>query len=187
MIGVLALQGGVIEHVRMLERCGKKAIEVRAKDDLKKVNALILPGGESTTLFKLMKRQGLDTEIKKRAKKGMPVFGTCAGMIVLAKEIIDNREQGLGLIDISVKRNDYGRQVDSFEEEIDVRDIGKVNAVFIRAPIVKSCGKDVEVLARQNKNPILLKQNNILVASFHPELTDDKRVHELFLKMNSII
>lgn len=184
MIGVLALQGGVIEHIKAIERCGEKAAEVRTKDDLKNADALIIPGGESTTLFKLMERAGLDSAIRERAKKGMPVFGTCAGLIVIAKDIINNGSQGLGLIDISVKRNDYGRQVDSFEDEITIKGMDEpFSAVFIRAPIVKSYGKKVEVLAKHKNHPVLLRQGNNLAASFHPELSDDIRVHRLFLKL----
>ncbi len=183
-IGVLALQGNFREHIWMLDRCKVKSVEIRKPEQLKWIDALIIPGGESTTLNKLMSWYGLDKAIVDFCKKGKPIFGTCAGAIVLAKEIIGLKQPSLGLIDISVKRNDYGRQVDSFEEELEITPFGtKFKGVFIRAPVIKKIDEGVEVLSVYKQDPVMVRQKNVLIATFHPELTVDKRVHEYFLGM----
>ena len=185
--GILAFHGSVAEHKEAIKRCGAKAIDVRTNADLKKVDALIIPGGESTTIGKLLAREGLGIEIIKRAKnkkKPMPIYGTCAGAILLAKEITGNENTSLGLIDISVKRNDYGRQVDSFEAKIKIQALKTaINGVFIRAPMIKSAGKEVRVLARHNGKIVMAQQKKILVTTFHPELTDNAIIHRYFLSM----
>jgi len=184
-IGVLDLQGAVREHLEMLERLGVPALRVRLPDELDQVDALILPGGESTTVGKLMERRGLDTAIRERAAAGMPVFGTCMGMITMAEEIEGSDQQRLGLMDIGVRRNAFGRQVDSFEAEMDVPALGDepARAVFIRAPVVTRVGPDVEVLATWEGEPVAVRQGRLLATAFHPELTDDTRFHALFAGM----
>jgi 5'-phosphate synthase pdxT subunit len=173
-IGVLAVQGNVREHVAVLRRLGAEPVEVRKAGELDGLDGLVIPGGESTTFMRLMRLYGLDEAI--RHFRG-PVLGTCAGMIVLDRE-------HLGLVDLSVHRNAYGRQVASFEA--DLRLAGEdepVRGVFIRAPRVRDTGPDVEVLAELDGEPVLLREGRFVVASFHPELTDDTRVHELFLEL----
>lgn len=183
-IGVLALQGAVEPHIRMLERCGVQALRVRFADELDLVQGLIIPGGESTTVGKLMARFGLDEKIRERAAEGMPILGTCTGMILLAKEIADSDQDRLGLMDITVKRNAFGRQVDSFEADLEVADIGgePVRAVFIRAPYAVNVN-GVEVLAQFDGKAVFVRQGNLLGCSFHPELTQDTRVHQFFVDM----
>ena len=184
-IGVLAVQGDFAKHVEMLERCGARAVPVRSVDELNQVDGLIIPGGESTTVGKLMARYGLDTRIRERAAEGMPVFGTCTGMILLAKEIVGSDQHRLGLIDITVLRNAFGRQVDSFEADLEIEAIGgaPIRAVFIRAPYATRAGDGVEVLASIDDRIVLVRQGNLLAGSFHPELTDDVRVHEYFISL----
>jgi 5'-phosphate synthase pdxT subunit len=184
-IGVLALQGDVIEHVTMLRRLGVEAIEVRTPEDLATVDALIIPGGESTTIGKLAVEYGLDTAIPARVRNGMPVYGTCAGMIALSKQASGGEPPLLRLMDITVHRNAYGRQVDSFEADVQIPALGPapLHAVFIRAPVIEGVGPGVEVLASLDGKPILVRQGNILVSAFHPELTDDGRVHRYFVDM----
>jgi len=185
-IGVLALQGAFREHRQMLEQCGVDVIEVRKPEDVEQIDGLIIPGGESTTIGKLLVEWGLAERIKARAQQGMPIFGTCAGLIVVAKEIVGYAEQPrLGLMDIAVQRNAYGRQVDSFEHEFTIPALGDrpFKAVFIRAPYIDSCESSVQVLAEHGGKAIFARQKNILVASFHPELTGDDRIHRYFLKM----
>jgi 5'-phosphate synthase pdxT subunit len=184
-IGVLDLQGAVREHVAVLERIGIPAKRVRLTDELDAVDALIIPGGESTTVGKLMERRGLDTAIRARAAAGMPVFGTCMGMITMAKDIEGSGQQRLGLLDIGVRRNAFGRQVDSFEADLDVPALGEeaVPAVFIRAPVVSRVGPGVEVLAEWEGEPVAVRQGRLLATAFHPELTADTRFHELFAAM----
>lgn len=184
-VGVLGLQGDFREHLCVLERLGVEGVDVRTTEDLEGVKALIIPGGESTTLAHLMAQSGLDTAIQERARQGMPIYGTCAGMILLAKEITEGYPQSLGLMDICVERNAYGRQLDSFEADIEVKGLGAFHAVFIRAPKVVRCGPQVEVLAEHEGTAVLVRQGRLLAGSFHPELTDDVRLHELFLKMIS--
>jgi 5'-phosphate synthase pdxT subunit len=196
VIGVLAVQGDFEKHVRMLERCGVRAVPVRFPDELDAVHGLVIPGGESTTVGKLMARYGLDKKIVGRARKGMPVFGTCTGMILLAKDIVGSDQPRLGLMDSTVLRNAFGRQVDSFEADLDIEAIGRpaFRAVFIRAPYAvevngqvrplrQAQGRKVEVLARCDDKAVFLKQGNLLGCAFHPELTDDTRIHEYFIEM----
>jgi 5'-phosphate synthase pdxT subunit len=184
-IGVLALQGDVIEHLKVLRGLGVEAVEVRTPDDLARVDGLIIPGGESTTIGKLAVTYGLDRAIPARVKAGMPVYGTCAGMIALSKEARGGEPPLLRLMNIAVRRNAYGRQVDSFETDLEVPALGgrPLHAVFIRAPMIEDVGGDVEVLASLGGRPVLARQGNMLVSAFHPELTDDDRVHRYFVKM----
>ena len=185
MIGVLAVQGAVEKHVQMLERCGVHVIPVRFAAELDEVQGLIIPGGESTTVGKLMARYGLDEKIIQRAKEGMPVFGTCTGMILLARKIVDSDQPRLGLMDTTVLRNAFGRQVDSFEADLDIECIGSpaFRAVFIRAPYAVEANSSTCVLALCEGKIVLLRQDGLLACAFHPELTDDTRVHEYFIGM----
>ncbi|MHB1001514.1 MAG: pyridoxal 5'-phosphate synthase glutaminase subunit PdxT [Armatimonadota bacterium] len=185
VIGVLALQGAVEKHLRMLDMCGVKAIPVRFASEIDEIDGLIIPGGESTTVGKLMSRYGIDNKIIERAHGGMPVFGTCTGMILLAKEIEGSDQHRLGLMDATIKRNAFGRQVDSFEADLKIDEIGDpaFRAVFIRAPYAENAGECTETLAVCNDKVVLLKQGGLLGCAFHPELTDDTRVHEYFIKL----
>ena len=187
-VGVLALQGDFREHRIALERCGADVMEVRLPEHMEKVSGLIIPGGESTTIGKLMARWGLDKAIKDFAAQGKPIFGTCAGMIVIAKRIEAGDQERLGLLDVLVRRNAYGRQVDSFEGDIEVPALGPppVRGVFIRAPYVTSVGDGVEVLGKFDDKIVLVQQGKILASAFHPELTQDLRLHKYFLSMVSV-
>jgi 5'-phosphate synthase pdxT subunit len=179
--GVLALQGDFREHARALADAGATPVEVRTTEDLARVDALVIPGGESTTIGKLARSAGLVEPIRERAAGGMPMLGTCAGMIVMASEV-DGGEALLGLVDVTVRRNAYGRQVDSFEADVDVEGIDHpVRAVFIRAPIVERMGREVRVLATHEGHAVVLEQGNLVVASFHPELVGETRLHEYVL------
>ena len=182
-MGVLSLQGAVEEHLRMIKRCGFEGVKVKTVGDLEKVDRLIIPGGESTTIGKLAKIYGLGREITKKGKEGMPIFGTCAGMILLANKVVGNEQIRFNLIDIVVERNAFGRQVDSFEADLKIEKFnGKLfRAVFIRAPYIRKIGSNVKILAKFKGKIIMAQQKNILVSSFHPELTDDLRVHKYFL------
>jgi pyridoxal 5'-phosphate synthase pdxT subunit len=185
-VGVLALQGAVAPHVAAIERLGGVAFAVRTEAELREADALIVPGGESTTMSKLLDSQGLFDPIAERIAAGMPVLGTCAGMILLAAEVVDGRpdQRSFGAIDLRVRRNAYGRQVDSFETELPVAGLEHpLHAVFIRAPRVEAAGDDVEVLAVVDGSPVLCVAGNVMVAAFHPELTDDVRLHEMFLSL----
>jgi pyridoxal 5'-phosphate synthase pdxT subunit len=184
-IGVLALQGDVREHARALTDAGAEVVEVRTPEELAAVDGLVLPGGESTTLSLLMASNGLDQALAERLENGLPAFGTCAGMILLASSVSDGRpdQRSFSAIDIAVRRNGYGRQVDSFEADIPVSELDEpLHAVFIRAPIVESAGSDVEILATHENRPVLCRQGGVMVCAFHPELSGDNRLHELFLK-----
>lgn len=184
-IGVLALQGAFERHQRVFQKLGVDAVQVRMPADLAEVDALVMPGGESTTMSQLLESSELFEPISLRIKQGLPVFGTCAGMILLSKKILDGRDDQLSFeaIDIDVQRNAYGRQIDSFEAEIKIDSLdNSFNAVFIRAPRIVSLGSDVHALAYCGDDVVLARQDNILVASFHPELANDVRLHELFLK-----
>lgn len=186
IIGVLGMQGDIREHVEFLKNMDVGVTIVKLPKHLETIDALIIPGGESTTIWKLMKITGLDVSLKEKIEQGLPVYGTCAGMIVLAKEIENfPAQETLGAIDIKVKRNAFGRQVDSFEADLEIKYIdGKpFRGVFIRAPLITSYGKDVEILSEYDGKPVMARQKNILVSSFHPELTNDSRVHEFFFKM----
>ena len=183
-VGILALQGDVSEHAQTLSDLGADPVEVRTPDALAAVDALILPGGESTTMSMLLESSGLFDPIAERLADGMPAFGTCAGMILLAKDVLDGRadQRSFGVLDIAVRRNAFGRQVDSFESELEVDGLGGVHAVFIRAPYVERVGDAVEVLARVDDHPVLCREGSVLAAAFHPELSGDLRLHELFLR-----
>jgi len=186
-VGILALQGAVAAHQRSLAGLGVSATLVRTPDDLDRVEALVLPGGESTTLWHLLKVNGLAEPLADRLAGGMPALGTCAGMILLASDVLDGRtDQGwFSAIDITVRRNAFGRQVDSFECDLELPAVGApdLHAVFIRAPQVVRCGEGVSVLANLADSPILVKQDSVMVAAFHPELGVDSRIHAMFLEM----
>jgi pyridoxal 5'-phosphate synthase pdxT subunit len=185
-VGVIALQGAFRRHAEVLEDLGVTAVEVRTPDGLREVDALVLPGGESTTITALLDSAGLREPLSERLAGGMPTLGTCAGMILLAAEVLDGRpdQVPLGAIDLSVRRNAFGRQRESFEAELDVADLpgGPLPAIFIRAPVVTRVGRGVEVLAEVDDGPVLCRAGAVTVASFHPELGDDRRLHERFLK-----
>ncbi|MBD3147190.1 pyridoxal 5'-phosphate synthase glutaminase subunit PdxT [Microbispora bryophytorum] len=186
-IGVLALQGDVREHIRALEESGASATPVRRQGELAAVDALVVPGGESTTMWKLATTFELLEPLRSRIKEGMPAYGSCAGMIMLADRIeggIEGQET-LGGIDMAVRRNAFGRQVDSFEADLDFAGRGTIRAVFIRAPWVESVGPDVEVLGRTEAGDriVAVRQGPLLATSFHPELTGDARVHSYFVEM----
>lgn len=188
-IGVLALQGAFAEHIKMLEKLGIESFEIRKKSDLSNavnnndVDGLIIPGGESTVIGKLLYDLDLFDDIKKLILKGLPVFGTCAGLILLAKEIENDNRTYLGAMDIKVRRNAYGRQLGSFFTESEFKGLGVVPMTFIRAPYISSVGKKVEILSEVDGNIVAAKENNILVTSYHPELNDDLKVHEFFIEM----
>jgi 5'-phosphate synthase pdxT subunit len=185
-VGVLALQGAFARHAACLTALGAEAREVRTPADLAEVDALVLPGGESTTMSMLLESSGLFDPLAVRLHDGLPTLGTCAGMILLGSEILDGRpdQRCFGAVDISVRRNAFGRQVDSFEADLALPDLagGPFRAVFIRAPFVERTGADVEVLATVDGHPVLCRQGAVTVAAFHPELTPDLRLHERFLK-----
>jgi 5'-phosphate synthase pdxT subunit len=178
-VGVLALQGDFEAHARMVESAGATALEVRTEADLHAVDGLVIPGGESTTLRIIGARSGVLEPVRERARAGMPILGTCAGMIACADEIADGDEPIVGGVDITVRRNAYGRQVDSFETDVEVAGIGSMHAVFIRAPRVERVGPGVEVLAEHAGNPVVVRSGRVLLAAFHPELADDARLHTL--------
>ncbi|MDD5621819.1 MAG: pyridoxal 5'-phosphate synthase glutaminase subunit PdxT [Actinomycetota bacterium] len=185
--GVLSLQGAFEEHVNKLKECGISAVEVRFPEQLEKIDGLIIPGGESTTINKLLEKYKFKDNLDKFNRKHKPIFGTCAGLILLAKNI-EGEDKGLGYIDIEVRRNAYGRQADSFEEPLDLsldrgENGGKFESVFIRAPKIISAGKGVAILARYNEDMVLARENNVMVCAFHPELTDDLRIHKYFINM----
>lgn len=184
-IGVLALQGAFIEHEKVLKELGCETVQVRKKQQLEEIDGLIIPGGESTTIGKLMEEFDLAEGIKKRANDGMPVFGTCAGLILLAADIFESEQPRLGLMNIVAHRNAFGRQVDSFETDLDVKGLAEepLKAVFIRAPYIKEAGKEVDVLAAHDDKIVLARQGNIMAAAFHPELTDDNRIHRMFMDL----
>ena len=187
VVGVLALQGAVGLHSHALTRLGVEHLEVRTALDLASVDALIFPGGESTAMSKLLTMNALFEPVAARLEAGMPAFGTCAGMILLATNVIDGRadQRSFGAIDIDVRRNAFGRQIDSFEADLDVIGLpeARVHAVFIRAPVVERVGPGVEILASvDDGRPVACRQGNVMVTSFHPELEPDLRMHELFVR-----
>lgn len=183
-IGVLALQGAVREHIQQIEKVGCEAVAVKSVEDLIGLDGLILPGGESTTIRKLVDRYNLLEPIRTLAQVGMPIFGTCAGLILLAGEVVGYETPHLGLMDIVVERNSYGRQVDSFEVGLSIKEIGRdVPAVFIRAPHIVSVGQDVEILAIHDNRIVLARDRHFLGCSFHPELTADVRIMTYFVNM----
>lgn len=185
-IGVLALQGAFAAHAAALQRLGVSTAEVRVAADLEQCDALVLPGGESTTMSQLLETSQLFDPLAKRIAAGMPIFGTCAGMILLSKGIADGRsdQRSFAALDIDVQRNGFGRQRDSFETEIDVLGLDRAfHAVFIRAPRISRIGSEIETLASHGGEPVLVRSKTVMAASFHPELVDDDRVHQLFLTM----
>lgn len=184
-IGVLAMQGAFREHQMMLAACGADSRQVRKPADLEGLDGLIIPGGESTTIGKLLTDYKLLEPLRVLGQEGMPIFGTCAGAIILAKEIEDSLSQWLKLMDVKVKRNAFGRQVESFEEDLEIPVLagGLFRAVFIRAPYITDAGPGVEILARVAGKIACARQGRLLVASFHPELTSDKRLHKYFLEI----
>jgi 5'-phosphate synthase pdxT subunit len=185
-IGVLALQGAFAEHVAVLRSIGVEAVEVRLPEQLEDVDGLVLPGGESTTMRRLIDRWGLGQPILDLAARGAPLFGTCAGMIVLSRDIAGGEEPVLPLLDVTVERNAFGRQLDSFETELVVPLLGDtpVHAVFIRAPVIERVGDDVDVLARLDDGRVVaVRQRNVIATSFHPELAGETRFHRLVATM----
>jgi 5'-phosphate synthase pdxT subunit len=183
-IGVLALQGAVKEHILMIEKSGAEGIVIKRPEQLKDIDGIIIPGGESTTIGKLMRTYGFIETLQQFSTEGKPVFGTCAGLIVVAKEIMGQAENHLGLMDICVARNAFGRQRESFETDLTVSGINEaVRAVFIRAPLIESVGENVEVLSEYKGQIVAAREGHVLVASFHPELTDDYSMHSYFLEM----
>jgi len=184
LIGVLGVQGDFREHRFMLERLGIPSKIVRTSEELNQVDGLIIAGGESTTMIRIMKRVGLFDYLKEKIKNGLPVYGTCAGMILLAAHVENYPQESLGAIDIHVVRNAYGRQVDSFVESVEVKGLDSpFEAIFIRAPKVVKWKDDVHVLSELEGTPVMLRQDNVLVSSFHPELTGDPRIHDYFVNM----
>jgi pyridoxal 5'-phosphate synthase pdxT subunit len=184
-VGILAVQGDVREHAVALREIGAEPVEVRLPRDLVGLDALILPGGESTAMRKLIDRYGLREPIVAMARGGAPVYGTCAGMILLADRLADGEEPVLRLLDITVQRNAYGRQLDSFEADVEIPSLGDepLHGVFIRAPVVSEVGPEVEVLARDaDGRPIAVRQGCVMATAFHPELTGDRRLHRLLLE-----
>ncbi|MEM0158090.1 MAG: pyridoxal 5'-phosphate synthase glutaminase subunit PdxT [Thermoplasmataceae archaeon] len=186
-IGIVGFQGDVSEHVIAVRRLSDtdnivEPVLMKRPQDVDTVNGIIIPGGESTTIYKLINRYGLYDRIVRSAEMGMPVMGTCAGLIIMSKETNDIRVKGMGLLDVKIRRNAYGRQIDSFIEPIDINGIGKFNAVFIRAPIIDDPGR-TEVLARRGGEPVMVRQGNRIGLTFHPELTDDLSVHRMFLRL----
>ena len=182
-IGVLALQGDFGLHARALEKCGVEAVEVRKPLELDEVDGLVMPGGESTTLLKLMDAWDFVPALEKFHSEGKPIFGTCAGLIILAREVESPKQFSLGLIDVAVERNAYGRQRESFEAQGTVRlddTPVQLEMVFIRAPRIRRIGPGVEVLAEHRGEPVMARQDRVLVATFHPELTDSTAVHQYF-------
>ena len=182
-IGVLALQGDFKEHLRSLVEHGAQGLEVRTTEDLKKVDALILPGGESTTMAKLLLSTGLDKAIRVRVQKGMPIWGTCAGAILLAKNVISPLplETRLGLLDMTIERNSYGRQAESFAKEIEFVESHRSEVFFIRSPRIIKIGRGIKVLARYKRDPVLVQKGHILASTFHSELGTHNHVLEMFL------
>jgi 5'-phosphate synthase pdxT subunit len=183
-IGVLSLQGAVAEHIRSVERAGAEGIAVKKIEQLDELSGLIIPGGESTTIGKLMRKYNFIEAVRQFSNQGKPVFGTCAGLIVLAKTIQGQEEAHLGLMDITVSRNAFGRQRESFETDLNIKGIEEpVRAVFIRAPLIQSVGTGVDVLSEYNGEIVAARQGHLLASSFHPELTDDYRLHQYFVDM----
>jgi pyridoxal 5'-phosphate synthase pdxT subunit len=185
-IGVLALQGDFAMHARALQKCGAEVIEIRKPEQLDDIDGLVMPGGESTTLLKLMDAWGFVPALEKFHAGGKPIFGTCAGLILTARDVANPAQFSLGLIDVGVERNAYGRQRESFETAgtavLDGRPV-PIQMVFIRAPRIRRVGPGVETLARHGDEPVMARQGSVLVATFHPELTDDPTVHEYFCRM----
>jgi len=185
LIGVLALQGDVVEHIAALERAGASAIPVKTRDELARADGLVIPGGESTTVMKLLGRFGMAEPIVQRVHAGMPLWGTCMGMIVAARDVADLDQPTLNLIDITVRRNAFGRQNDSAEIDLEIPALGDqpFPAIFIRAPWIERVGPSVTLLAERNGRGVMVREGHVLGTSFHPELATDPRVHAYFLGM----
>ncbi len=185
LVGVLAVQGDVEEHLRALERSGARALAVKNRSELESVAALVVPGGESTTVIRLLERFGLIEPIRERVAAGMPFWGTCMGLIVAAHEVADLEQKTLDLLDVTVRRNAFGRQIASAEVPLEIRALGEkaFPAVFIRAPWIERAGPGVEVLASHAGHGVFVRQGNVVGTSFHPELTVDSRIHRYFLDL----
>ena len=184
-VGVLSLQGDIEDHLKILTRCGSKGIAVKSCEEIKGVDGLIIPGGESTTIGKLLSWYGIDKVLIELTQKGLPIYGTCAGLILLAKRINPAEQSKLALMNIVVRRNAFGRQRESFEADLDIPILGAepFRAIFIRAPYIVEVSEEVEILATFNNKIVFARQNNLLVSAFHPELTGDIRLHQYFLSM----
>ena len=183
-IGVLGLQGAVREHVQSIEACGAEAIVIKSKEQLDEIDGLILPGGESTTMRKLIDKYDFMGSLKEFAESGKPMFGTCAGLILLARNIIGYDEPHIGVMDVKVERNSFGRQRESFEADLDIAGAAEdFQAIFIRAPHIVQAGENVEILAKHNERIVAAREGHILGCSFHPELTDDHRLTAYFINM----
>ncbi len=183
-IGVLGLQGAVREHVRSIEESGAEAVVVKKVEQLAEVDGLILPGGESTTMRRLIDKYNFLDELKRFANQGKPVFGTCAGLILLAKRVVGYEEPHIGAMDVTVERNSFGRQRESFEADLNITGVAEdFPAVFIRAPHIVEAGENVEVICKHDGRIVAAREGNFLGCSFHPELTDDHRITEYFVKM----
>lgn len=183
MIGVLGIQGNFAAHRKMLDRLGVESREVRTVRDLEGLTGIVLPGGESTTMLKFLKNEGLMDALRTFAREGKPILGTCAGAILLAKDVTGPAQESLDLLDIGIQRNGYGRQVDSFITEIPAPKLGEtpLELVFIRAPIITRLGEGVETLVEHDGKPVCVRQGNLFAATFHPEMTEDTRLHALFV------
>jgi len=187
-VAVISAQGSVEEHIEItnkaIEKIGRGyAFATMKREEIRQADALILPGGESTTISRLIRKNGIDEEIKKFASMGKPVMGTCAGCIIMGK---NEEVKTLEIMDIWVRRNAFGRQKDSFQTRLNIKGIGEFDCIFIRAPVIEKVGRDVEVLAELSNHAVMARQRNLIALSFHPELTDDTRIHEYFLKMKNI-
>jgi pyridoxal 5'-phosphate synthase pdxT subunit len=185
-VGVLALQGDVREHERALQAAGATPVAVKDRGELDSVDGLIIPGGESTTIGKLLVRFGLLDPLRERVADGMPVYGTCAGLILMAGKVVGKQDapHRIGALDVDVRRNGYGRQTESFETDLDVEGFeAPFRAVFIRAPVIERSGEGVAVIATCDGHPVLVSQGRLLASSFHPEMTGDSRIHEMFVDM----
>ncbi|AKA48306.1 glutamine amidotransferase [uncultured archaeon] len=185
IIGIVGFQGDVSEHSDILQRLSREeGMEIsvrliRKKEDLEGIDGLIIPGGESTTIYKLLKQYSIYDLIKERIERGLPVMGTCAGVILLSRDTGDERVEGMGALDVRINRNAYGRQINSFIDEVEIKGLGRFKAVFIRAPVIESV-ENAEVLSEHEGNAIMVRSGNILGMTFHPELTQDIRIHKLF-------
>jgi 5'-phosphate synthase pdxT subunit len=183
-VGVLALQGDVREHIRILDSLGADATDVKKPEQLERVDALVIPGGESTTIGKMAVRFGLSEPLRAALGDGLPVYGTCAGMILLAGAVTEGDQPLLGALDVVVKRNAFGRQNESFEADLEIEGLeDPFHAVFIRAPWIEKVGSEVEVLSEVDDHPVMVRQGRILATSFHPELTGDGRIHQMLLDL----
>ncbi len=183
-IGILAVQGSIIEHKKMLEKIGAETLLVKKEEDLKRINGIVLPGGESTTFITVLTNLGIFEKIKEKIFDGLPVLATCAGLIFIAKRVENYPEQKtLGALDVTISRNAYGRQKESFSTYLDIPVLGDApfEAIFIRAPQISDVGKNVKIHASFNGKPVFVEENNIIALTFHPELTEDTRIHEYFL------